>query len=134
MQKRDLLQEQIEQLGRVLGKVIADFLGSNPNGDVNDSIEISQQTLKDELDLDVNRILELEKSDVLDYVKERNLTDGHLEQLSAYFVAVGKTNSADTNKYYTKAIELLEIADQITATISFERIQKRQEITGLIGE
>lgn len=46
MQQRDLLKDQIEQLGRTLGKVIAEFLGLKNQGDTTLALEASHPKFK----------------------------------------------------------------------------------------
>ena len=45
MEQRDLIKDQIEQLGKVLAKIIADFLEFKSSGNVNQGIEISNESL-----------------------------------------------------------------------------------------
>ena len=56
MEQRDFLQKQIDQLGRVLGKLLADLIGLQNQGEVSEGIEITSQKLKDELDLDLESL------------------------------------------------------------------------------
>lgn len=56
MEQRDYLQKQIDQLGRVLGKLLADLIGLKNQGEISEGIEIISQKLKDELDLDLESL------------------------------------------------------------------------------
>lgn len=46
MERRDLIKDEIEQFGRVLGVIIANFLGLKAKGEVTQGIEISKKELK----------------------------------------------------------------------------------------
>ena len=45
MQQEDWLIRQINQLGRVLGKILSDLLGLKTQGRVSEGIEAAEQTL-----------------------------------------------------------------------------------------
>jgi hypothetical protein len=53
MEQRDYLKKQIDQLGQVLAKLFSDLLGLTNSGQINAGLEITDQTLKNELDFDV---------------------------------------------------------------------------------
>lgn len=56
MEQRDVLKDEIEQLGRVIGKLISDFLALDQTGDLQQSITQSQRQLK-EKGLDVDKLI-----------------------------------------------------------------------------
>lgn len=132
MEQRDLLKDQIEQLGKVLAKILSDFLGFKSNSNVAQGIEISNERLQIELDIDIENLITLNKSELTEYAKNRRLTEGHLETLSEYLKEVGmakvEINKSEVPFYLEKAIELLDIADEISNTMSFDRINKKRKI------
>ena len=134
MERRDLLKDQIEQLGKVLGKILADFLGLKSTGDVAQGIEISNERFQSELDIDIEKLLTLNRSDLKEYLRTRKLMAGHFELLSGYLTEIGKTKTtkAEMDLYFKKAIELLDIADEISKTVSFERMNKKNEIKNVL--
>mgnify|MGYP006429408207 CR=1 FL=1 len=77
-------------------------------------------------------MLTFNKTELEIYVKNRKLTEGHLETLSEYFKEVGiaktETNKIEAQLYLAKAVELLEIADEVSKTMSIDRINKSSEI------
>ena len=46
MEQQDYLKKQIDQLGKVLGKIFSDLFGLKSNGQINAGLEITNQTLK----------------------------------------------------------------------------------------
>ena len=48
MQQEDFLKRQIDQLGQVLGKILADLIGLKAVGQIGEGIEASSQALKKE--------------------------------------------------------------------------------------
>jgi hypothetical protein len=57
LQQEDWLIRQINQLGRVLGKILADLLGLKTRGQLGEGIEAAEQTLKNELDLNIDVLI-----------------------------------------------------------------------------
>ena len=133
MEQRDVIKDQIEQLGRVLGKIIANFMGLKTQGNTNEAIQITNKELQSELDLDIDKLIQLELRDITEYIELKRLTDIHLEQLSNYLIEIGmykKTcyDSESSVKYFMAAKRLLELADKKSSTITFDRISLRRKI------
>ncbi|MEO6904385.1 MAG: hypothetical protein ABI315_14695 [Bacteroidia bacterium] len=138
MEQRDLIKDQIEQLGKVLGKILSDFLKLKSKGQVSPGMEIANQRLLSEVDINIEKVMTLSKKELEDYLKSRKLTADHLEILSAYLKEIGKEeieiNKTDSKLKLEKAIELLDIADNISKTISFDRINKKKEINNALQQ
>lgn len=136
MEQRDLIKDQIEQLGKVLAKILLDFFGLKSNGNVAQGIEIANKTLQTELDIDIEKMVSLNQKELKEYVRNRKLAESHLELLSEYLKEVGiaktKIDKSDADLYLQKAIELLDIADENTKALSFDRINKKIEIKKLL--
>ena len=136
MEQRDLLKDQIEQLGKVLAKILSDFLGLKSTGNVTQGIEISNERFQSELDIDIEKLVTFNKSELKEYLEAHKLTASHLETLSEYLKEIGKVqiekNSDDAKIKLNKASELLDIADEISKTMSFDRINKKNEIKNLL--
>ena len=54
---RDHLQKQIDQLGKVLAKVLADFLDLKDQEKIEEGIEMIRQSLITQLDLDIRQMM-----------------------------------------------------------------------------
>ena len=136
METRDLVKDQIEQLGRVLGKIIADFLGLKSNGDVTQGIEISKNQFKNELDIDVDKIIDLSKNELKKYLLDHKLTGEHVELIAYYLINITESNiltgKQETKKYLEKVLDLYDIADELSQTISFDRINKKSKIENVL--
>jgi hypothetical protein len=138
MERRDILKEEAERLGRALGKLIAQFLGLKSTGEVETAIQTTNQQFKTELGLDIDALLGWSKQTLADYVQRHHFTDRQLELLAMYFQEIG-TSSLDGDReqargYLRKAVELLEIADERTETLSFERMDKQTILTQLLAQ
>ena len=138
MEKRDLLKDQIEQLGRVLGKIVSDFLGLKSSGETTAGIEISNEQLKNELDMDLSILLELDKYDLKKYLTSRKLNTEHIEILSKYLEGIGLSkvaeNKTEADKYLSKTLTLIELFEEISKEMSFERINRKNRIENALQE
>ena len=136
MEHRDYLKDQIDQIARIFGKVLFNFLGLKANGNAAQGILISNQRLQSELDINIDELLALNNSELIEFIRERQYTVGHLETLSEYFKEVGiikiVTNQPEARIWLEKAIALLDIADKISKTMSFNRINKKSKIKQLL--
>ena len=132
MQKRDLIKDQIEQLGRVLGKALATLLELKPSGKVEEGIGITSKQLKSELDIDLEKIVALSKGELEQYLRSRNIAAGHFEILARYFNEIGKeklsTDESTARTYLMKALELLDLEDTASQNFSFDRLNLKTKI------
>ena len=138
MEQRDLLKDQIEQLGKVLAKILSDFPGLKSSNNVAQGIEISNERLQNEANINIDKLITLHKAELAEYVKNRKLTEDHLETLSEYLKEAGKaiaeSNKNEAQSYLEKAIELLDIADETSKTMSFDRVNKKNKIKTVLQE
>lgn len=136
MQQRDILLDQIEQLGRVLGRILDEFLRLKSAGKISQGIGVTNEQFKTKLDIDINTIINLHKNDLKNYLEDKKLTAQHVEILAQYLKAIGEsTINSDKNKgkkYLEKAIVLFDISDELTATFSLDRMDKKREIEHIL--
>ncbi|MEJ8589728.1 hypothetical protein JSO54_00490 [Riemerella anatipestifer] len=59
MEQKDYIKKQIDQLGKVLGKLLFDLIGVNQSGKVTDGIAFSSEVLKKELGIDLDKLLSI---------------------------------------------------------------------------
>ena len=111
-------------------------MGLKSGGNITNEIAITNQRLQSQLDINIEHLLSLKRRDATEYLQDRVGTDEHVETLSDYLKDIGlfkkKTNDSEFQLYLSKALELLEIADDISRTISFDRNRKKTEIRDLL--
>ena len=137
MEQRDIIKDQIEQVGKTLGKLIAKFLDLKTMGEVNDAIQVTNRELKEEIKIDVKTLLSLDKKDLKISLKQKHFGEKSLEDLSDYFRTIGESkinHPSEAKVYFEKAIELLELADEVSAMFSLNRMYKRKKLKTLIKE
>ncbi|MBO6515516.1 MAG: hypothetical protein JJ975_03105 [Bacteroidia bacterium] len=135
MEQRDLIKDQIEQLGRVLGHLLTGFRKLRDAGKPEQAIEVSNEQFHELLDKDVSGFVDMDYEEVKALVKKKQFNDEHLELLSSYLEELAHTvASNDSNRafeYVEQAIQLLELADEISASASFTRISKMNYLVSL---
>ncbi|MCB9223417.1 MAG: hypothetical protein R2780_15135 [Crocinitomicaceae bacterium] len=136
MEQRDLIKEQIEQLGRVLGKILSDFLNLKSEGKTSQGIEVSNERFKEELDIDIDVLRNLGKDELKNYFLNKKFTAEHIEKLADYFFELGTTEENVkehlSSQYLLRSIDFLDLADSVSNTFSFERMNKKDRIKKII--
>ena len=133
MQQRDIIQDQIEQLGRVLGKLIANFFSLKTTREVRSAIEITNTQLKSQLGIDIENLLSLSFLEKEAYIKSKHLTAEHLDKLAIYFYEIGNAKDASLEKedrlrWFTAAKEMIDLVEKYSNIFTFERMNLKDEI------
>jgi hypothetical protein len=138
MEYRDYLMDQVEQMGKVLAKIFSRFLGLKSEGKVAKGIEVSNQQLKTELDIDIDKLINLSVDELKKQINELKLTPSHLESLANYISEIGiyhkNSNQSKAKKYFETSIKLLDISDEISNAVSLKRIEQKAKITSYLNE
>lgn len=137
MEQRDYLKDQIDQLGRVLGEIVANFLKLKTNGNPMEGLEQSNEDLKEQLDIDIPYLLDADETDVKTSLTAKKMTDNQIETLSDYFKEAGESlldeDQQRAHEYLQKSKALLDFADELSGAISFQRISKKNSIEQLLA-
>ena len=132
MEHRDLLKDQIEQFGKALAKVLSDFLSIKAGGNTVLATEFTAERLNSQLDIDVNKILELEGDSLKSYLLKRTDSEENIERLSNLFIEFAHihemSDKKKARKFLNKSLDLMTIADQVSNSYSFERKSMRDSI------
>jgi len=65
MQQSDYLLRQIEQLGRVLGKILARLLGLKEEGKAHQGMACTTELFRDELELDLRELISVPEEEFI---------------------------------------------------------------------
>lgn len=137
MAQEDRLKKQIEELARVLGKVLANFLRRN-GGSVSDPMESTAQQVKGETDLDLEKLILVPSEEFIKTItSETNLKKDHLEIVADIFFQAGKVyisqgKEEKGRELYRKSIILLQHMTEIDKTYNKVREDKIMEIKMLL--
>lgn len=127
MQQRDLLKDQIEELGKVLGKMLSKFFDLIASDNIIDVIQIIDNELQSNLDFDISKIIDLDKNAVENYLLNHQLSDVHFDQIGKYLNELGnmyknENNNIEAKKYFTAAHRIIEFVTTHSETYSMDRI------------
>ena len=127
MEKRDLIQAEIEKLGFFLQRLLANFLNGNSVGNSIEAIDLVTNEFKNELDFDLPLFLSFSNDEMKKYLSNFKFNEQHLEKLADLLAEM------NTSKIYlTRALELLDLVDEISNSFSFERNNKKIKIQQLL--
>lgn len=131
MQQRDLIKDQIEQLGKVLGQIMAAFFRLKTEGQTQEAIQITNNEFLDKLDISIETLVELNGDELTEQLLSKNLVDTHLDELASYLYEVGiiEQNQGKNPKKWLKAAEkVIKLADKQSNTITLERMDLKLKI------
>ena len=129
MEKRDLIKAEIEKLGFFLQRLLANFLNGNSAGNSIEAVDLVTNELKNELDFDLPLFVSLSNDEMKKYLSNFKFNEQHLEKLADLLAEM------NTSKIYlTRALELLDLVDEISNSFSFERNNKKIKIQQLLNQ
>lgn len=137
MEKRDLIEDQIEQLSKFLKNVLAALFKFKSSNNQLETINFVSMSLKDRFDLDLNQMATLSKEEFKNFLNQYEFTENQLESLSKIFFElflIQKDNNNPSKQLLLKSIELLDEADVISNAFSVERNQRKIEFNNLINK
>jgi len=139
MQQEDWLIRQINQLGRVLGKILSDLLGLKTQGKVGEGIEAAEQALKNELDLNIDDLTTIPTERFIKTLQEgKKLSEDDFDKLADIFFLIAEelsqrgTDDKKKKKLYEKALTIHEYLDKTGSTYSIDRHNKIEKIKNAI--
>jgi hypothetical protein len=139
MQQEDYLKRQIDQLGRVLGKVLADLLGLKSTGQLTQGTEAASQTLKSAIGLDIGDLASIPALEFVETLqKSGKLNDDNLETLAEIMLIVAEDSDqpgADreyVKQLYERSLLLYEYLDQASSLYSYDRHARINRIRQVI--
>jgi hypothetical protein len=136
MQHRDLLKDQIEQLGKVISGILADFIGMKTRGETSQGILNLSQQFKEKLDLELDNLVSFSQIELIDYVESRQLFPNQLEIIADCLKEMGSANldvkETLARTQLERALVLLDYVDEKTKTLSLDRNDKKKEIERIL--
>ena len=129
MEKRDLIQAEIEKLGFFLQRLLANFLNGNSAGNSIEAVDLVTNELKNELDFDLPLFVSLSNDEMKKYLSNFKFNEQHLEKLADLLVEMNSSKA-----YLIRALELLDLVDEISNSFSFERNSKKIKIQQLLNQ
>jgi len=133
MEQQDYLKKQIDQLARALGRIFSDLLRLKNKGQINDGIEIANQTLKGELNLDIQDLLEIPAEKFMSTLRtQKNLTNDSLEKLAEILLLIADKEQDNNKKIHEKCLTIYEYLEKVENAYSLDRKWKIERIKNIL--
>lgn len=138
MEQRDWLKGQIDQLGIFLANLIAGLHELRSRKKAFDATEITYRALKDEINLDLDEIIEMDPDEVVSFLQNRRFNNNSLNQLAELFLFIaGDIRSRETEvlrsgRYYEKSLIIFEYLNNTDSDYSLDRVSKVEKITNVL--
>ncbi|MEI6051000.1 MAG: hypothetical protein WCS03_19090 [Bacteroidota bacterium] len=135
MEQEDYIKRQIDQLGRVLAKILADLTGLKNQGQTGVGYEAADQALINELGLNIDDMTSIPTEKFIKTLQDRRkLSNDNLDNLAEIlFLIAEELNHKDTDngkmkKFYERSLIIYEHLDKTSSTYSFDRHNKIEQI------
>jgi hypothetical protein len=130
MLKRDYLQKQLEELSKVLRKMIGDLTGIRSEGNIDDAITFAKESLTKHFELDMENLIALSMDDFKRIVVEANTSNPvQLNYLAELLFTTGelmkeKGDFGKTKELFSRSLMIYEHLNKTERTYSAERQEK----------
>ena len=134
MERRDLIQDQIDQLGAILAKMLTKILGLKSQGFANECIQVVNQDLKDSCEID--DVLALSVTEfILILEKNPNFNSINLEKSANNLFLIAKDlDVVESKDLYQKSLKILQLVNNKELTYSHERFIKMKNIERILSQ
>jgi len=122
MIRQDFIIKQINQLGQVLARLLSDLQGLKSSGQKSAGLEITNQTLKNELDLDVQELIDIPTDNFIETLTDqKNITIESLEKLAEILLLIADNNHEDSKIMYQKCVIIYEYLEKAEDSYTLHR-------------
>ena len=124
MIQRDFLVRQAEELGKVLGKIVAQLLGLKDNALAGQQIEETCQTWLNDVNLDLNQLLESPPDNFVQILQEKDgMNDANLDSFATllFHIAECTEDKEKATLFYERSLIIYSYLDQSGQVYSFDR-------------
>ncbi|WP_116125757.1 hypothetical protein [Lewinella sp. IMCC34183] len=122
MQQRDLLKEEAERLGKVLGKLMTLLLRHADEAGGGAAVDAADAEVATETNLDIPHLLTLDKPAVQAYLEDRVIPVAAYSPLADYLEAAGVRVPGKSDRYCTAAEWIRQLRDEELGEIPLYRI------------
>jgi hypothetical protein len=129
LMERDYIKKQVDELARMLSKIISDLMGQKAETPIG-GIEAMSQVLKSQLDIDFQALMSISDNDFIT-ILEKKLSTESINNIAKIMLIVAdntKKTNEETTILYSKCLLILEYLEKKEATYSFDRNLTIQKI------
>ena len=130
----DYFLKQIDILGRTLGKILANLLNLKSQGEIIEVIEITAQSLKSELDLNLNELLNTSNTNLIKFLQDdKKFNADHLEKIAEILFELGSVVNNDIKiNVLEKSLTIYNYLNHKSLTYSHDRLMKIEKIRTIL--
>ncbi len=131
MQQRDLIKDQIEQLGKVLSEILSSFFRLKTEGNAKEAIQITTNKFLIKLSISIEELADLNDEELANELLSKNLADTHLDQVATYIFERGiceQEQEKSPLKWFATAKKVIALAEEKSDTITFGRMELKAKI------
>ncbi|MBS1669079.1 MAG: hypothetical protein JST58_17010 [Bacteroidetes bacterium] len=134
MEQQDYLQRLIEQLGRVLGKISSNLIGLKNKGQIEDGFEMTNQTLKGELDFDIQKLINLPPDNFIKTLRaNKGFNNENINKLADILLLIAEYSQGQEKKMlYRKCLMIYEYLEKAENVYSIVREGKIEQIKNVL--
>jgi len=113
---------------------LSDLLGLKSQGKVNDGIEIVNQVLKENLDLDIQKLLNIQLDDFINTLKtEKGFNNESLDKLADILTIIAENRqNKDKKMLYERCLIIYEYLEKTENVYSVDRKWKIEQIKNML--
>ena len=132
MVQRDIIKDQIEQAGKLIAKIMVDFLGLKSLGQTDVGVEQATQELKEKLDFDLVIFLKQTPEEMQAYFDGKHFSTASMEELLSYLTEVAHfklpTEREEAVLLFEKILDFYKIVNASSEVFSMERMRGEAEV------
>lgn len=129
--RRDYFQNQMDQMARVLGKLLADLLGLKSEGKILEANDLTLEVFSKDIGFDFEEIKNIVPELLLDFlIEKKQFSDEHIQHVANILFELGmeKEKYEDKAILYKRAYVLYEYLNSVGTTFSFDFLLKMNRI------
>lgn len=134
MEQRDHLKKQIDDLAEVLAKLLTGLLQLKTEGKTQESLDLTNQTLKTALNQDLDELLTIPDGTFISDLKARKIKNEAFDKLAEVLLVLADNEGTTEKgkKIYKKAFLLFEKLESVEPIYSMDRHRKLERLKKLI--
>jgi len=139
--QEDYLKRQFDQLGRVLGRILANLTALKADKDAVEIYEITNRALQKEMELDIDQLLAIPAGQFLEmFSNPEGLNLKHLEKLGDIFYELADLIDQDDldgeqkRALYQRTAEIYQYLNETGSVYSLQRQFLISKIRKILGE
>lgn len=131
-ERRDYIERQIEQILHVIRRIGLSALGIKTKDAGLYNMECVKQTLKGEIDLDLDSLQSVDTDKLIDWLRvEKGFNNESLDKLTEVLLIIAdniETDNTKRNALYKRILVIYEYLEKATKTFSVERNSEVERI------